>query len=831
LGPDPDGDLIEGIDDPAPLVADLPDPRITFTDIEFGLRVEVENQQVRDSLVVSRRDVTEHQAESQTDIDETTKSYISQRTYYRGRGGAEAGSFALPFAYKGAHQQETKSEERRQSTTITVSRSRLEQVSQAWEGIIRDTKSVKVAGDAGYFQAAAHFANPSQTACRLEDFDVTVRVNGRPRWTFPARNASGFSPRTLEGTEEGPDIAVLRFDRVNTREMIELFKGQDQLAITFEVPPSSVRLAGNDRVEMQARRLASIRSKCATVEIEDGGRRGLLHISTVAGRELNELPLSRLLSERIPHRPSVTWGTGPLGDYLAEFKGRPGVALLTADRTNEGRWLVLHNERELSGDFRGIPIRPGDRVQLRYLSGKQYWDDHAGLEGYVAGYEDLCQLWTLEQNFWSELEGYNRSPEKPWDALAKQKTRDQARELHKRYLALFGDPKTAPTLRRIYPDAETNIRRFAEWFTGDDLRLPTYKLAVRGARVWWNLDTALKPAFIVRSNGVEVRGDQQDPSPKGGSAEVKVGGGAHLATPTDLTWSPFEPIEFRLWNKGIMAEDLRYVRVSDFFAPTALIGRQQLDRTARAEPSLSGVELIWEVRDGDTVVRSDEFRAHLDATKPRVLGFVPTRKLLPDILAHDFWVQHEPASYYCAGILLEELYRRRKDSPEGLGLHSRAMLAYFRAFAFGRCAEMATSLPAADSPSPEEARLLPAGTDVTSLRQLAEVARHARAIDREGMTWRMLARVMLHQNECRRLDFAARNPDAARDVSVQQIHDSSRSLSELVAQDRKDLATIDDPVILGYLGLQIERIGADLQRLSESSENQPSTPQHVGRLK
>jgi hypothetical protein len=813
LGPDPDGDMLVGMNDQSPLVADLPDPRITFSDIEFGLRVDVEDQNTRDSLILRKQDLSERRVESGTQVDEVMQRRIAQRTDYRGGGITQAGPLMLPISYGQTNLQQIDSEERRHSVTYTVSRERLEQVSQSWQVAIRSTLKEKIASDAGYFQAIAHFSNPSSTACRLEDFDITIRVDDRPRWTFSARQAARFSPRTLANSNGAQDIAVLRFDRISTREIADLPIGPGQLAITFEVASSSIRLTEDDRVGTLSRRLTSIRSKCASVEIVAGGESRGFHISTVTGGDTDGIPLSELLSERVPHRAGVAWGIGPLGDYLAEFSGRRGVAVLTPNRFDEGRWLVSRGQVELSGNFRNTLIRPGDRIRVQFLTGEQYWGDLVGFTGYVVGYQELRQLWNLERNFWAELEGYNQSPGKPWDALAKQKTRDQARDLHRRYLAFFSKPETSPALRRVYPEVEARIRRFAEWFSGDDLNLPSYMLTLRGARVWWNLDVKLQPTFVARCNGVEVRGDQRTLSPKGGSAEVKVAGGTTSDPPPALPWSPFDTIEFRLWNDGVLDEDLRYIQVKDFFGPCQLIGRQPLDRSD-AERNLSGVELIWEIRDHDTLVRSDEFRAHLDTAKPRVLGTVPTARLRPEILAHDYWVEHNPASYYRAATLFEELYRSRKGSSDELGLLSLAMLGYFRALAFERCMELAANLPTADDLPPKVAEQLPDGIDIGSLRRLAEVAQHARALDRNEPTWQLLARVLLHQQGYLWLDFAASHSAEAGGVDAKQRHDWCMALSALVEQDRKALSSSHDAIVLRFLGPEVEQIEAGLRRLT-----------------
>ena len=78
---------------------------------------------------------------------------------------------------------------------------------------------------------------------------------------------------------------------------------------------------------------------------------------------------------------------------------------------------------------------------------------------------------------------------------------EQGRSLLAKYRDFFNDPSLPGAIREEYPDAAETIDHFAEQFTRDQLRFPSYKITVVGVRVWWKLDRKPSLWFAMKLRG------------------------------------------------------------------------------------------------------------------------------------------------------------------------------------------------------------------------------------------------------------------------------------------------------------------------------------------
>ena len=184
-----------------------------------------------------------------------------------------------------------------------------------------------------------------------------------------------------------------------------------------------------------------------------------------------------------------------------------------------------------------------------------------------------------------------------------------------------------------------------------------------------------------------------------------------------------------------------------------------------------------------------------------------------------FWYTHHPAGYYRSAAIFEDLARpdlaRSKEDldkdPYYLG---RAMIAYFRALSFGRCAELARRIPADASITPGMRawlRKLPKGWDLPSLRRLGTVADLARALPQESDDFHRLARFILDWQSLLRLQYTLVDQEQRRQASPPELRKWHGYLVKAMSRARQDAGGLRAPVLRAFVLEQVAQAEKDLR--------------------
>jgi hypothetical protein len=330
---------------------------------------------------------------------------------------------------------------------------------------------------------------------------------------------------------------------------------------------------------------------------------------------------------------------------------------------------------------------------------------------------------------------------------------------------------------------------------------------VAGARIWWNVDRKLDPILMVHCNDKKVRAAQLK-SDEGGRSGT-------LGRPDagDFEWSPFDPVKVEVQDdRTIKNAVLQKVCYSGFGALTGLLGEQPLDRLSDADPARSRVQILCEFEYDGHPVSPRGFGEHFEAVLPRVIPVVPA-KLAPESLALDFWLLHHPTCYYRSAAIYEDLYRSRREPDKNLERLGRAMVAYFRSFAFAESARLAREIPDDEKITAGMRLHLSGWLGVPDLRRLGEVATRAAALDREGETFRCLARFMLHWQASLRLSYIANDQEQRKDARLSDLQRWRASLVEEVGKDRQAAHRLADPLIRSFIHAKAGKAESDLKAL------------------
>jgi hypothetical protein len=342
------------------------------------------------------------------------------------------------------------------------------------------------------------------------------------------------------------------------------------------------------------------------------------------------------------------------------------------------------------------------------------------------------------------------------------------------------------------------------------LPAPAVQGARDGGRVWWNVNRKLDPVLVIRCNGQEVIKSSTFTRDEG-----KLSGHITLAAGNEFEWSPFDRLELQVLDAGLIGRDLRHVQFTDFTAAAGLLDEQPLDLLAGADPALSRVQLLCEFLYGDTPVEARRFRVHLEGLKPRVIGFVP-EDLDPEDLALGFWLLHDPVRYARSAAIFEDLYRSGKNPDKRLHYLARALMAYFRATDFPRCAELSKEVPDDTGISAGQQESLPPGTDVAALRRLGEVARHAAGLAPDDEAFLALAAFLLDWQSQLRLEYVAGNPAERAAVAEADLRRWHEALLARLAQDRQRAARLGDPTVRSFVTEQAAAVEKDLRQVGAS---------------
>lgn len=809
LGEDPDGDGISTADEVRtgtdPLVADIPDVQFSFEDLEFGLRVDRARQWAESRLLIRSEERLDAWHDVRTVGLDLARTERGATTESGGGVGIQAGLFAVPLSYTGRHEQRTVEEVTRSAAAFAFRRERLDSLRQTIRLHRENKQEARIGSHAGYFQGSVRVF--SSHPCSLEAFSVNVKVNGRLRWTLPAARDPHFTSLRL-GTAPGAAEAVhLRFDGLDTQEMLDHVIGLDGATVVFEVPEATVRLAEYPDPARFGKSLGDVRRHCARVEVVQAGKRRSHFVSTAAGPGRAGIRLEELLG-RVPSARPV-WGAGRFGDYLAEFAGRPGTDHLDPAAPGDHRWCLFHDGEELDGDGRDRLIRPGGHVRLLHLSSHQYWGG-SDWTGYATGYRTLRDLQALEHRFWAELDGYDAAAGRPWDVLTEKTARDQAVAVAARYRQFLAGP-VPPAVKRLYPTAEAAAAEFARWFTaGAEIRWPTYTLKPVTARIWWNKDQDLPAPVVTVSAGPagrETRVESGDFAPDPGNRSGRVRFPADAA----VAWSPFDPVELRV---RVGSADAVFVRYTPYGSAIGLLQTQEL-KGVGADPQLSGFQLSAEIRTGDRVVPPDDFVDELTRSRPRVIPVVPA-ELDPETLALRWWVLHHPVAYYRAGVVFEDLYRAEKAAPARAARLARAVAAYFRAYQFRRCAALAGELPADPAVAPEVLAGLPPGMrSAAELRRLGSLAREVADLPGGSEPVRLVCRVQALTASALRLSYLATDPAWRPLLDTAEARGWRAALIARSGRERAAVARCPSPTIRAYLGERLDGLDAELTQLAD----------------
>ncbi|MFO0825295.1 MAG: hypothetical protein U0792_19600 [Gemmataceae bacterium] len=616
------------------------------------------------------------------------------------------------------------------------------------------------------------------------------------------------------GTASGNGEAFhLRLDGLNTQEMQDHLINADEVVIAFEVPSTTIRLSEYAEAGKYSKTLAAIRSRCAQVEVVQAGKRASYYLSTVVGPGVSEIRLEDLL-KRLPFTAPAVWGSGVAGDYLTNFNGRPGLDYLDPDSPADSMWNLSYDGEDLTGACRGRTIRPGGHVRLVHTSSRQYWGGTEDWKGYTACYQKLRDLQASEYRFWADLDGYDASAQRPWDALAQNNIREQALQLRDRYRAFLAQP-VPPAVVAMFPlvqqsALQQSVGEFERWFTaGGDLRFPTYSVKLSTGKIWWNINKELtKPTATVTvyHNGVARE-------LKSVSFEVddqKQSGRFRFGTDASFEWSPFDAVVLNVRTGGANVVFVRYT------AYNSLIGLLQKHDLAevKAEPQLSGFQLSCDIRQGDREIPSHEFGASLEQSRPRVIPLVPG-SVNPEIRAFQFWSLHHPPAYYQSGLIFEDLYRSEKAHPARYARLARAMMANFRAFRYQRCVDLAGELPDDKAVTQEMLEYFPPSTTLADLRKLGAVAKEAAQLPRECSEIRLLRRVTLIGSSTFRLRYLVNDPLWRKELDTAEGRGWREALLIQLNREGAALAECASPTLREFLRQRVEMIDADLKKLGD----------------
>ncbi len=495
--------------------------------------------------------------------------------------------------------------------------------------------------------------------------------------------------------------------------------------------------------------------------------------------------------------------------------GERGVGLLLPRNAYHGVWLVSYNARYLDGPVRSHTVHPGDRVALQYVHAADYWraDDWAG---YVAIYDDLRRLADAEQRFWDELYGINKEGNSSWDALAKKRIRDQARELHRQYQGFFEGPAVPAVATRLYPNARDDISRFAKWFTEDEFHFPQFDVVLNGAGVWWNADSQLKVGVTLTCNGkrfATTKG-QFTRAKDATNGEVDVSGVAEEER--TFLWAPFEQIELLVRDCGFTSDTtLRHVVMNDFEGLIPLLGEQPLDRLEGADPEVSKVELLFHIRHGETAVRQDQCREFFGSLLPRVVGVVPADKVLPSLVAFGLWESHTPVTYQQSARIFEELYRARQGAEEERGALVRAIIGYFRCCDFQRASDLAKEFPSGTEISLADVDLVPPGVDAEYVRELGRVAVKLQQADAGSKDFKMAARHLFTWMSSLKLDYVVQTPESRRAFNAEHLRTWHSALTKRVRAEIADAQNVGDVTVRHFIEGHAKKTQAGLESLRD----------------
>lgn len=685
--PDPDGDLLSDDQDASPFVANIPTIDFAFSDVELGLDIETKSDALQTELTLQKRDF--RQKVDRSDI--ATRSLITRDSRKRmvgfGGGGVHVGPYYIPVGFSGGYRQKTSSVESRYSSTHIVSEHRLKEISKSFKRMTQQSNRVRIGPKAGYVKVVLRMTNVSSESCRVDDFDVNVKINGREKWTFLA-SAGGFRSRTMAGQSDEQESVILVFKGIRTSDVKEFISSMGSAEVTFAVSPSSVKPSLIDLFD-------AVRKKCATVEIVREGKSELHYISVIQVKEMG-VTLHEML-RRIPGAEDVVeWGNGPLGDYLKTFCGIGGCGFLFPDSDREGKWFVFRNRVELSGDCRQLEILPGEHIRIQYIKTEEYWDRVDEWEGYVAACVRLRTVWSRENAFWQHIDSIGRGDGPMWDANAQQQVCSNARKLHEKYMMFFEDAETPGVIKALYPGHRERMKKFEAWFCNDEVALPSFALTVVGARVSWNVDRELIPTFRLSCRGIVIEGKEfeADETKRSGTIRIKADGTKRLV------WSPFDTITLRvseLTLGGFKETSLLNFRADGLAGLIQLFGKKPLKLSDdSADPALCRIELLFEpaVRDAKLATEDEteplckpyELEDFLQSQWPEVINY--DISTVPSVTAQGLFLQHHPVCYRRSAILFEELYGRDKN----LSDLSTATVSYFRSFSFKRAANLAQTV-------------------------------------------------------------------------------------------------------------------------------------------
>jgi hypothetical protein len=185
-------------------------------------------------------------------------------------------------------------------------------------------------------------------------------------------------------------------------------------------------------------------------------------------------------------------------------------------------------------------------------------------------------------------------------------------------------------------------------------------------------------------------------------------------------------------------------------------------------------------------------------------------------LALDFWLLNHPAGYYRSAGLYEELYHASKDSDKRLPYLARAMVAYFRAGDFKKCAQLSRELSDDSRISVKAREGLPSGMTVTDLRYLGEIAGHAGMLADDDEALLMLTGFLLDWQSQLRLEYVLNHKEARERYAGSQLRQWHDGLAFRLEHDQRETGRVRDPIIRAFLVKTLAKVGADFQGLAAS---------------